>query len=119
MKRFSLLLLNNLLIFFILSLSINGYAKSNKKQKQIKTSKHYKTKKSKKNIRGKKRPNRKLASAHRGSAIMSSSSGDKEIQVRGQSRNLQMNLILKSEKDKINFIDLRDNYNTEIGDTEF
>ncbi len=44
---------------------------------------------------------------------------DKPLKVQGQSRNLSMMLMLKKEKDKIKFGEIRENYNYEISKTNF
>ena len=44
---------------------------------------------------------------------------DKPLKVQGQSRNLSMMLMLKKEKDKIKFGEVRENYNEEISKTNF
>lgn len=44
---------------------------------------------------------------------------DKPLKVQGQSRNLSMMLMLKKEKDKIKFGEVRENYNEEISKTSF
>jgi len=41
-----------------------------------------------------------------------------EIEVKGQSRNFNMKLILRSKKDKISFVKTRKNYREEILSTE-
>ena len=40
--------------------------------------------------------------------------GRKPLEVKGQSRNLNMMLVLRNEKDKIKFVKMRENYREEI-----
>lgn len=44
---------------------------------------------------------------------------NRSLEVRGQTRNLSMMLILKNAKDNIDFVKVRENYQTEISSTEF
>jgi hypothetical protein len=44
---------------------------------------------------------------------------NRSIEIRGQSRTLSMMLVLKNDKDSINFIKVRKDYNPEILATEF
>ena len=41
-------------------------------------------------------------------------SGQKPLEVNGQSRNLNMTLVLRNDKDKIKFVKVRENYRAEI-----
>jgi hypothetical protein len=59
-------------------------------------------------------PSRRPAGAFTGSKEV-----DKPLQVKGQSRNLSMMLMLKGEKDKIKFGEVRENYRREVRDTSF
>lgn len=64
-----------------------------------------------------KSPSRQPSGAFVGS---SAGSGErKPLKVQGQSRNLSMMLVLKGEKDKIRFGDIRENYKREILNTNF
>lgn len=44
---------------------------------------------------------------------------NKEFEVRGQSRNLSMMLVLRNDRDTINFVKTRDGYDREIQSTQF
>ena len=47
------------------------------------------------------------------------SSVKKPLEVRGQSRNLSMMLVLKNSKDKIEFVNVRENFEKEILNTSY
>lgn len=44
---------------------------------------------------------------------------EKPLEVTGQSRNLSMVLVLKNEKDKIKFVEVRRNFKNEVKQTQF
>ena len=48
-------------------------------------------------------------------AALSDTGGERTpLEVRGQSRNLNMTLVLRNDKDKIKFVKIRENYRQEI-----
>jgi hypothetical protein len=50
---------------------------------------------------------------------ISSTNIEKPLQVRGQTRNLNMMLVVNNEKDRINFVQMRTEYKKEVSDTEY
>jgi hypothetical protein len=44
---------------------------------------------------------------------------EKPLEVTGQSRNLSMVLVLKNDKDKIKFVEVRRNFKNEVKQTQF
>ena len=57
------------------------------------------------------------ASAQRN--LSSVSDSNSALEVRGQSRNLSMLLVLKNRKDNVNFVKPREHYSTEIQNTSY
>jgi anionic cell wall polymer biosynthesis LytR-Cps2A-Psr (LCP) family protein len=107
--------------FFAYSETTHAGKKSQKKQvvaKQIKNSK----KKSRAKIQSSKkssRSSRKLANLSPISMGDEPRGPQQPLQVKGQARQLSMMLVLKNEKDSINFVHLRTDYQKEIVNTEF
>jgi hypothetical protein len=63
--------------------------------------------------------NAKENQASRSPGAITSGASDKPIEVKGQTRNLNMLLKLKSEKEEIDFIKLREEYEQEIKDLNY
>lgn len=124
-------------ILFILSAEKTVHAKAKKSvskktsvSKKLASKSKAKSKTAKSNKKSSKKSDSKYAKSYPtmtkaekrrvpASLVSDGDGADKPIQVKGQNRNISMMLTLKSEKDKINFGDIRDNYNSEISTTSY
>ncbi len=91
-------------------------ARVKRKYKKVRKSRKHKKRRYAKTRKRKRR--KKRAPAFLGT-FSSSGDGKKPIQVRGQTRMLNMSLILKSKKEKIRFVEIRQNYRKEILETRY